>query len=392
MKLGRLVLITVLMTFCIISFYGQAKQRTVSLLVAVCDNSKKGCDTQQLYRYTFRKGKLISKNLILTTNVDDFSIKASSVHLYQNRYLIVNDSRIVDLVQHKSLNKSRIIDIYQNKLLFKVNGNYGGVKDNMVLFTVEDDKGKNLYGYDLNSRKYTRLEMAEEEKPNNTNSFWQFASESPDGTKRATSKFSNGELWIIYKDGKEELLGSDFTNEPCEICSSRVKTPFVWLDDARIITQKGNGHLFIVNINKTIEPLFDIQFKRTPTRPAYFSKNLKGQIIYSCDGESFVIDVARKNFTPYLWHPLANGFEISEDSATCGETVRYQGKNIGCWTLDESKTEIIPDYFATVTYKRIDETFLDGSATSIKVWGQESNLWTSIDDGWAAEILCWIEN
>ncbi|HSS78858.1 MAG TPA: hypothetical protein VLV54_19215, partial [Thermoanaerobaculia bacterium] len=82
---------------------GAPRDREVVLLAAECQNENGGCARQDLVAYTFRNGKQVAKDTVLTSDVLSFNLGENQI--YQDRYVITHWADVIDLPNKKLLHK-----------------------------------------------------------------------------------------------------------------------------------------------------------------------------------------------------------------------------------------------------------------------------------------------
>ncbi len=234
---------------------------------------------------------------------------------------------------------------------------------------------------------------------------------SPDGSMSVTSSdWNEGQIWLHYLNGEEELLGEGFYVEYSPLSSSLAGVPLLWLDNERVLTQKSNGVIVIVTVDGSVVPVVNIDLSNLDSAPssskgalrASLYLNLNDDIIYNISllgpeakfrENRFVIDVETMSYSIYYdpeWISLGHKFEYS--SREGNTVIRYDGYEIGqeqCFTKGYEHT--IKGHIAITRQEPCDIY-----PTSIRVWSSANEKWTSMDfkfPVWItySSIIGWIE-
>jgi hypothetical protein len=364
----------ILITIPACEFSDNRLQR-VSLLVANIDDSNSEWErTQDLIRYNFEKGELISTETIVSNPGGQLRFNCDESRVYRNRYVITDFGDIVDLTTRQFIHRGGSGSGYTR--LLEVEGDY---------VYIHQPQAETYYYFDL-----ANLETVDLEDPGS----WALPGLlSPDRSKSVTSGGLNGgQIWLHELNGETELLGEGFYVEYSEVSSSFAGVPLLWLDNERILTQQSNGVLVLITIDGSVVPVVNIDLSAFDSAPsglngalhASLFRNLSGDIIYSIslltpeDGfreNRFVIDVETNSYSLYNdpeWITLGHEFEYSpeEDPAV----LRYKGKEIGTEEYFIARYVRTTDgHLATISRETSEYP------TSIKVWSRASGKWTSMD-------------
>jgi hypothetical protein len=207
---------------------------------------------------------------------------------------------------------------------------------------------------------------------------------SPNGRLSAVGE--GAKIWLHRPSGEKVLLGSDFSREGTLLCSSFAAPTFVWLDDRHPLTQRGNGRLFVVDIEGRIEPLVTIQPVSPPPCGPEIRRDRGNQIYYEAAQKAWLIDAVERSVGPYLWEASGDGFELEhQQDSSYGHAIRYHGKNIGQWWCGDAVTA--PGHIA-VTFGPVGSNL--GYPKGVKVWSAESGDWTTIEPEWLTTLIGWI--
>ncbi|HKE33397.1 MAG TPA: hypothetical protein VKD65_16815, partial [Candidatus Angelobacter sp.] len=162
---------------------------------------------------------------------------------------------------------------------------------------------------------------------------------------------------------------------------------FVWADDEHLLTQARNGSLVLVDVEGRRESVVTIPDADPPACGPELLRDKGNQIFYMQQDRSWLIDVAKRTFEPYLWEPAGNGFEMEyQRNDSYGHIIRYQGREIGRWWSESPATA--PGYIA-VAFGKVGSNL--GYPEGVKVWSAENNQWTKIKPEWLTAIIGWLE-
>lgn len=336
----------------------------VSLLAVECEAVEGSCARQSLVRFRFRDGVLVSKDLILTSDTAQVRYDLGENHIYENRYVITNSGDVVDI---------------QNKeLLHEGIGVYVATEGDRVIQYVNQTDIRGHFYYDLKSHRYQRISG-----PNK----WALPGTlSPDRTKSVDGGATN--IWLHRLGHKRKLLGSGFFVQADMRVSFLSQPPFFWLDNTRILSQRNNGEVVVVEIDGTVTPIVKIAVKEENLTAPYFFRDREGRIIYECCGESFVINLEEKSYKRNDWPALGFGFDATNNSNPAhGHVIRYQGKEIGkvwasIWSAPTISGHIAFAYGEVGSNLRYPK--------GIKVWSEANGQWTTIDLKWLNQVIGWI--
>jgi hypothetical protein len=352
-----------LMSFSIIS-HGQTANRNVALLITECVSEKGLCKKKNITRLSFKNGEFISRDILYTSTPDEVPFDGRNI-IYKNRYVISYDGSIFD-AETKSL-------------LQKGDGRYVAVDGNRVILRGSGDDFEGYFYYDLKRKIHAPLRLPGK---------WRLPGRlSPDQTKSVEGIGSK--IWLHGLNRKKKLLGSNFFMEGDPASSGIAKPPVLWLDDTRILTQKHNGEIVILRLDGTTTAVVKIPIKKRALTGPYLSRNRDGEIIYSCNDQSFVLDVGNKKYVPYNYVVLGSQFSAEDErQKSYGHIIRFRGKEIGkLWaTVWEAKTT--PDYLA-VDYGEVGSNL--GYPDGVKVWSSINAKWTTIELDWLSNIIGWID-
>jgi hypothetical protein len=342
----------------------QVSNRTPALLAVECEAARGTCDIQNLVRYRFNKGELVSKETIYTTKDLGVRFDLGENHIYRNRFVITN--------------WGDVIDIENKKLLHEGEGEFVAVEGDQIIHNVRRDGRRGYFVYDLKLNRYGRLRLP---------SKWTLPGLlSPDQTKSAEG--DNRKIWLYRLNGKRKLLGSGFAvNVDISASIVNFRAPVFWLDNHRILTQTGNGKLVVVRLDGSVQRIVDIPVERPGGSLPSFYLSEEGKPVYQCSEGEFIIDVKNRSYAPYDWVGLGHQFDVeAENNPAFGNIIRYRGTEIGrLW----SGTSRITDGYLAVEYGEVGSNL--GYPKGIKVWSRDTGKWTTIDSKWLSTIIGWVD-
>jgi len=359
----RLLLLHIVAMTAAVQAYGHK----FNLILAEYGKDSSGEQTQTLVRYHFKDGVLVANESVLTTRTVDLRYDLGGNQIDQNRYVITDWGDVIDLSTRQILFKSagELVTIDRNS--------------NSVIVRVDrvDDEG--VYAFDLTSHKYRRIEHP---------GLWAMEGTiSPNGQFSASGE--GGEIWLQRQTGKKYSLGKQFYRSGTFECSSFAKPAFVWLDDKRLLTQRGNGNLVVVDIEGKVEPLLTIPDVEKPACGPELRRDQGNRIYYQGILKAWRIDVDKRTFEPYLWEAVGNAFDIEYDrDALYGHRIRYQGVEIGRWWCDSGAAYTAPGHLA-IPFGQVGSNL--GYPEGVKVWSEENRSWTTIKPDSLVAIIGWVE-
>jgi len=300
----------------------------VSLLVSYCHNGEETCTVVHVDRFDFVAGNLISRKRVLTVNVD------------------------TDGHPNRIINSRCLLLAPQGKL------------------------------YDLNARRYLSpapTPLAGSETPKLPGLL------SPDGRKSVyLPRLGSNDSLEIRSVGKPTVVvKNSFDVTVRAISAVTAILPVAWVDNQRILTQRSNGHLVIVAIDGRVSPLLELPCTNDggPSLRKYGSS----KIVYSCDGNRYLVDVDNRRFEPTK-EDLGNGFSVDFRDGT--EVYYHQNQEIGRIGFYPLTTK---SYLAVRHGDAVGGVLDTATIKTIKVWNETRREWIVLTiDGWAAEIVGWI--
>jgi hypothetical protein len=160
----------------------------------------------------------------------------------------------------------------------------------------------------------------------------------------------------------------------------------LWVDQKHLLTQRGNGQLFIVDTKGRAEPVVNVPVGDVPACGPELRRDGGNNIYYQEAQKAWLIDVTARTIEPYLWEARGDGFDMEyERNASYGHAIRYRRKEIGRWWCGNSVTA--PGRIA-VEFGEVGSNL--GYPMGAKVWSVESGLWITIKPEWLAAVVGWI--
>lgn len=348
---------------------GQEAPQNISLLTVECKSSGGGCHTQQLVRYDFRNGEFVSRETVLSEPNDRVRFDVDSGYIHRGRYIINMFGSIFDIQSRQLLgeNRGELIDIVDDDVLLKAN-------------RIDEEE---FFAFNLESKTYRKLPDGKV--------FSQEGQLSPNKRRYAIApswseeNFQFHELKDWRSKRKTTVKGS-FSSSCSVRCSSfDAKTPFVWIDDNRILTQRSNGDIVEVNVDGKVRQIVKIKIDEEPDSLPYFGKNQSEHFYYDIGATRYSIDIRNKSYTKDKEF-LGNDFEVVYADRLWKEYF-YKRKSIGrVWSIDPLSYK----GFISIAYDKEGDNV--GYGDGIRVWNDIKKDWTTIEVDWLIKIIGWIEN
>ena len=363
-----------------------------SLIVANVDDSNTDGDRKQdLIKYDFENGELVSTETIITNPGGQLRFNCEESRVYRNQYVITDFGDIVDITTREFIHRGGSGSGYTR--LIGVEG------DHVYIHQPQTDK---YYYFNLANLEYVEMEVP---------GSWSLPGLlSPDGSISVTSSGRNeGQIWLHYLNGESELLVEGFYVEYSPLSSSLAGVPLLWLDNERVLTQESNGVIVIVTIDGSVVPVVNIDLSDFDSAPsgskgalhAGLYRNLNADIIYNIsllglEGKfrenRFIIDIETKSYSMYYdpeWIALGHEFEYStKENHT---VLRYKGNDIGQEQYFIARhVRTTEGHLATISRETPEYP------TSIKAWSSANGKWTTMDFEFPiwitySAVIGWIE-
>lgn len=360
------ILIILLLVIYTGGLHAQQTSKT-SLLVAVCNTEKK-CEPQKIKRFNFERGKLISSEDVLAFFANTERFERVTYRLVQNRYVI---SRLGD-----------VLDIQTNEMFGDERGDYFGADgDKIYIFQNKGGTDVKLVTFDLQSKKYKRVELS--------SVFFLFGVRSPSMLRSVQYDIVQHTLEINHRvKNRAGDLNTSIDGRFVVKCGKNCKDgdilPMVWLDDERLLTQKKNGELVVIDLKKEeTRTIVKIPVKDELEFAPVLFKDFAGNIIYRAD-KNYLIDVENKKYQETYAVDIGNKFQASIEP---GEKVfTFDGKEIGKYRTAYYSTA--KNYLAVELSNEKDSYYYP---KGIAVWSEETREWTTLDVNYSPKIIGWFK-
>jgi len=362
-----------------------------SLIVANVDDSNSDQDRKQdLIKYDFKNGELVSTETIITNPGGQLRFNCEESRVYRNRYVITDFGDIVDITTHQFIHRGGSGTEYTR--LLDVEGDY------VYIHQPQTDA---YYFFNL-----ANLEYGVMEDPGK----WSLSGLlSPDESMSVSSSYWNeGQIWLHHLNGEKELLGEGFYVEYSPLSSSLAGVPLLWLDNERILTQKANGVIIIVTLDGSVEPMVSIDLSDFDSAPsgskgalrASLYRKPNADIIYEISligpkgkfsENRFVIDVENKSYSVYDPEWIALGYEFDYSTSEDHTVLRYKSNEIGQEQYFIARhVRTTEGHLATISRETPEYP------TSIKIWSSANGKWTNMDFEFPiwitySAVIGWIE-
>lgn len=346
-----------------------ARNAPAALLLVEYGEDAAGEQLQTLKRYRFRNGRLASTEAILTTRTLDVRYDLNENRMVGDRFVITHWGDVVDTRKKAVLHRGGGAQVR-------------GLEGDLVVLEVDKDAVHGFFTYDLATQRYGPL--AESGR-------WKLPGLVSPDRKRSVDPSRGGQLWLHTPAGERRLLGDDFRAEGGFDCSSTAQTPALWLDDDRIVTQQGNGHIVVVDVaTAAVTPLMEVPVEAVEHGCGPdFRRDREGGLLYSGAGDTVLLDAARKTYAPYRWMRLGHGFAAEETrNASYGSILRHGEKEIGRLWASTANARTTDGYLA-VEVGAVGSNL--GYPAGVKVWSEVTRRWTAITPKWHGAILGWEE-
>lgn len=323
-----------------------------SLIISECVVEQGVCARVDLVRYSFEDGYLQSRT---KSQLLDIHFGLGQNRIVDNCYAISNWGDIFDL--------------RGNALLHEGVGKVIAVEGSLVVHAVDRTDIEGIFTYDLATQKYDRLEHPGK---------WSLPGLlAPDQKKSISVPFwGGGEAELHTLDGKKRTLASGLGVELAPISSDSGVAPLLWIDNETVLTQRSNGKLILLKTDGTTHPVVNIPFSEPPTSDPDLSRGPAGQVLYSCGGDLYEIDVDGRQYVLLNWLDVGEGFEIELNAGPRrAKRIRYQGKDIGEHWCSLSSATTTNGHIA-VEYGAVGSNL--GYPDGIAVWSAESQKWTQL--------------
>jgi hypothetical protein len=187
---------------------------------------------------------------------------------------------------------------------------------------------------------------------------------------------------ILHRKGREpKSLGKGFTLDVPRkwarfVAERSWGLPILWLDDERLLTQRGNGKLVTVDLSGRVEEVATIKAVPKVTEARLF-RDGSGTIVYEA-GDHHAINLAKRTAEKSEWQGLGHGFAVSwEWDEKRGHRLRHNGKEIGRFRCDPDTARAAPGYLAICKDGEPDEEE-PHTRGPVVVWSASTGAWTTV--------------
>lgn len=361
--------LAVLLIFIFVgNFYAQEASKT-SLLVAVCVSSGEKCEPQIIKKITFENGKQIASEDLLTFDANTTRLGRVSYRLLLNRYVISSLGDVLDIQTKELFNKER--------------GSYlGSEKDLIYIFQNQGGTDVKLFAFNLTSKKYKKTETPSIP--------FLFGLTSPSMQRSIAQREDNNSLTVTSRlqdrDRDFPTIVDGVYKVTCgKNCDKDTKRlPMLWLDDNRLLTQKNNGELYLLDFKKnSVKKLLEIPINEDLEAYPVLYKDFDGKIHYRA-GKDYLIDVENRSYTEAQFIGLGNGFKVNV--AVGEETLFFEDKELGKFVVSNRRST--KNYLA-VEFNEGKRSYVFPSG--IKIWNNFNRQWLDLELNYSPRIIGWIE-
>jgi hypothetical protein len=321
--------------------------------------------TRRLVRVHLDRSGDLTKEAIVTTDQEFFG-HFGRHRLVGNRHLVTQYGGIVDIAARRVVHA-------------EFNGELLGCEAGKVVYRVDNAyRDSGIFTFDLQTCNLEKLMEP---------AHWRLPGEkSPNRTMSVKPDF-DGTL-VLYKiDGTKKVLVRGFGVNFSKLASwGSQDVPCLWLDNDRILTQRANGHLEVLNtlgISTTVAHIDNAPPVLTPP-DLRFDK--AGRIIYSCGSAEFLVDVAGKSASPLSRYALGHGFEASvELDRQNRHSIYFENEFVGQWVLNPYQAYTAP---GLIGFAYVEPGGNLGYPKGIAVWRADHKVWRTIDST-ANDVVGW---
>ena len=337
------------------------------LYIVKCKADEGICDTQEIVRFTFEKGVLVSTNTLASFDTKEVRFDLGSNWIYNDRRLITGWGDVVDLET--------------GKLLFKSKGDVVGNFGSKLLIDVDRVDDDDLFTLDLNTLSIFTISSNDNLEDLQETDF------SPNG--KVLARWDQDDGFSFFEvDPKLNLrklrdVKGEFSATCSLRCSSFSKAKFVWIDDQTVLTIESNERLASIDLSGKVKRFKPLTFDEQPDWLPHLSRDRQGNVFYEHFGIDYFVNLRSRSLSRVA--PLATGFSsISEGQFW--QSFYFQGKSIGRhWSsgLIASQNFLATEYAAEGTNL--------GYPDGIKVWNTFTREWLTIEVSWGVRLVGWVE-
>ncbi|WP_082842881.1 hypothetical protein [Gemmata sp. SH-PL17] len=312
-------------------------------------------DRRRLLRIGVKNGKLFPSEMVWEGNLRFFG-HFGGHRLVDDRYFVTKFGGVIDLRDKKVIHDED-------------NGTLCAVDGTKVLFRVTSaQREAGLFSFDLATGKVVKEAGPLDGK------FVLKGTVAPDGMA-AIESGPGDELFLNQLGAERFSLGKGFRVDLSPFASVSASAPVTWINNGVVITQKGNGKLFTVDISGQATEL--VTAKDVPKEVVgapYFFRDGSNRLIYVCGPTAHAIDPDKKTATKYEWRDLGHGFEASWTWVPkLGHKIRLNGKVIGEFNCSPHAAKTAPGCLALEAQPAEEGR---GPPDRVAVWTTESDEWT----------------
>lgn len=328
-------------------------------------------ETENLVRITLGPEGKLTQEKLLTQNHRFFGFLFGDEHhrIIHNRYLVTLHCGVIDLATRKVINpedSGEFLGEEDGKIYYRkeVIGGKTSLYSDMT-FNLEKD----YFTFDLKTHQVAKISPPWHSDMHGTL--------SPDRTMTVTSE-SGGVVRLHKIDGTIKDIARGYeapTGGNTAITNDIWPLPFLWLDNTRILTQKSNGKLVILNIDGTAEDLVDVHDAAIGDgAPPRLSIDPLGRIIYTaCDEVEYLIEIKEKRASRLRVSSLGNGFEVTTALDHDGLfSIFHDGKEIGKRYFLQYQAVTAPGLIA---FPEVEPHENAGYPKGVTVWNAARNEW-----------------
>jgi hypothetical protein len=325
--------------------------------------------TRNLVRITMdSEGKLSQKKLL---SQDQYFFRSNDDHykILGQHFLVTPYCGVIDLTTRQVISKED-------------DGEFLGEDGSNIYYRITRNaiRENGYFAFDLKTHEVAKIRPPWYE----TTDFgphWSYdlnATLSPDKRMYVTSE-ENSIIRLHKIDGTTKDIAKGFTaltGGSSMIENYRWPLPFLWLENTRILTQKLNGKLVILNIDGTSENLLDVPGEKLvdTSRPRLWV-DATGRIIYSACDQVYLIDPKEKRASLLQTYALGNGFEVSTIGSQEGLfSIFHDGKEIGKRNFCHDRAVTAPGLIAI---PEVGPKENPNMPTDVAVWNAARNEWQS---------------
>jgi hypothetical protein len=332
------------------------------LIVIEKGNRDGMCNTKEIVKYSLTEAGAVRK-VLLKLSTDEIRFDLGDNFLLKNRFLVTTGGDIIDLDQKKIIYKGA------GRLLRIVCDNVYIATDNIGMDEVS------VLKFNVNTKSKVTLSHGTR---------WTMPGVlSPNGDKSVISD-NWGNVWLYVENSKKRLIGEGFNAKVSYYSSDPGIAPVFWVDDENILTQKRNGHLVLLSLEKQITSIVNIKLDQTPSYPPQLYKDLNDDIIYQCGDDCFKIDIVNKKYEKEYWRTLGAGF-LGELNKIIPR-IMFHNEIIGKGNFDIYSAKAILGYLSIIQ-KEVEES----SNGVLMIWREKDKDWIKIGGDSVEEIVGWIE-